>query len=74
LTLAVLVQVDAAPAQRTISFPTGDGGIVFADLYGHGEKGLVLAHGGRFNKESRRPQAEQFAAAGFFVLAFDFPG
>ena len=74
LTIAVLLLVDAAAAQRAVSFPTSDGGVVFADLYGHGEKGLVLAHGGRFNKESWRPQAEQFAAAGFFVLAFDFRG
>jgi pimeloyl-ACP methyl ester carboxylesterase len=74
LIIATALLVSAAPAQRTVSFPTSDGGEVFADLYGHGEKGLVLAHGGRFNKESWRPQAEQFAAAGFFVLAFDFRG
>jgi pimeloyl-ACP methyl ester carboxylesterase len=74
LTIATALLVSAAPAQRTVSFPTSDGGEVFADLYGHGEKGLVLAHGGRFNKESWRPQAEQFAAAGFLVLAFDFRG
>jgi pimeloyl-ACP methyl ester carboxylesterase len=74
LTIATLLLVNAAPAQRTISFPTSDGGVVFADLYGSGDRGLVLAHGGPFNKESWRPQAEQFAAAGFFVLAFDFRG
>jgi pimeloyl-ACP methyl ester carboxylesterase len=74
LIIATALLVSAAPAQRTVSFPTSDGGEVFADLYGHGEKGLVLAHGGRFNKESWRPQAEQFAAAGFLVLAFDFRG
>jgi pimeloyl-ACP methyl ester carboxylesterase len=74
LIFAIALLVTSAPAQRTVSFPTSDGGVVFADLYGHGEKGLVLAHGGRFNKESWRPQAEQFAAAGFFVLAFDFRG
>jgi pimeloyl-ACP methyl ester carboxylesterase len=35
---------------------------------------LVLAHGGRFTKESWEPQARRFAAAGFRVLAFDFRG
>ena len=34
------------------SFPTEDGGLIYADLYGNGERGLVLAHGGRFTKES----------------------
>src|SRR5579863_8215636 len=70
--LTGLLLVNAGQAQTTVSIPTSDGGVIFADLYGQGEKGLVLAHGGRFNKESWRPQAEQFAAAGFHVLAFDF--
>jgi pimeloyl-ACP methyl ester carboxylesterase len=35
---------------------------------------VVLAHGGRFNKESWKPQAQQLAAAGFRVLAIDFRG
>ena len=61
-------------AQTTVSFPTSDGGVVFADLYGNGERGLVLAHGGQFTRKSWRPQAQQFAAAGFRVLAFDFRG
>jgi pimeloyl-ACP methyl ester carboxylesterase len=72
--LAVLVGSHAAAAQKTVSFPTSDGGVVFADLYGTGAKGLVLAHGGRFNKESWSKQATQFVAAGFRVLAIDFRG
>jgi pimeloyl-ACP methyl ester carboxylesterase len=72
LMLAGLLLVNGGQAQTTVSIPTSDGGVIFADLYGQGERGLVLAHGGRFNKESWRPQAEQFAAAGFHVLAFDF--
>jgi len=48
--------------------------MVFADLYGAGDKGVVLAHGGRFNKESWAPQARTLAAAGFLVLAIDFRG
>ena len=72
--VAILVGSCAATAQTTVSFPTSDGGVVFADLYGTGEKGLVLAHGGRFNKESWSGQAPQFVAAGFRVLAIDFRG
>jgi len=61
-------------AQKHISFPTEDGGIVSADIYGKGERGLVLAHGGRFSKESWQKQARTFASAGFRALAFDFRG
>jgi pimeloyl-ACP methyl ester carboxylesterase len=61
-------------AQETVSFPTDDGGIVFADLYGTGGRGLVLAHGGRFTKESWVEQAPVFADVGFQVLAIDFRG
>ena len=61
-------------AQQAVSFATEDGGTIAADLYGSGEQGLVLAHGGQFTKESWAPQARQFAAAGFRVLAFDFRG
>ena len=57
-----------------ISFTTEDGGLIYADLYGKGERGVVLAHGGRFTKESWQPQAQLLARAGFRVLAFDFRG
>jgi pimeloyl-ACP methyl ester carboxylesterase len=63
-----------AAAQEHVSFATQDGGTLFADLYGNGERGVVLAHGGRFNKESWQKQARTLAAAGFRVLAFDFRG
>ncbi len=63
-----------AAAQETISFPTEDGGVVFADLYGSGTKAVVLAHGGQFNKQSWAPQALALQAAGFRVLAIDFRG
>ena len=36
--------------------------------------GIVLAHGGRFNKESWATQARTLAEAGFRVLALDFRG
>ncbi len=61
-------------AQHTVSFPTQDGGVVYADLYGSGDRGVVLAHGGRFTKESWSEQAPVLAEAGFQVLAIDFRG
>lgn len=66
--------VESQPAKREISFTTEDQGVIYADLYGKGERGVVLAHGGRFTKESWQPQAESLAKAGFRVLAFDFRG
>lgn len=62
-----------APA-RVVSFPTDDGGVVYADEYGSGERGLMLAPGGRFTKESWAKQAPAFVEAGFRVLAIDFRG
>jgi pimeloyl-ACP methyl ester carboxylesterase len=64
----------AVAAQTTVSFPTEDGGLVFADLYGTGDCAVVLAHGGRFNKVSWEKQARILAAANFRVLAIDFRG
>jgi len=61
------------PPER-VRFPTQDGGVIHGDLYGSGDRGVVLAHGGRFNKESWKKQAQELAKAGFHVLAFDFRG
>lgn len=61
-------------AQITVSFPTDDGGVIYADTYGNGDRAVVLAHGARFDKESWRPQAQALATAGFRVLAIDFRG
>jgi pimeloyl-ACP methyl ester carboxylesterase len=61
-------------AVQTISFPSEDGGRVCADLYGQGSHAVVLAHGGRFVKESWQEQAQVLAAKGFQVLAIDFRG
>ena len=69
----VLLQ-GSAPTPQHVSFPTPDGGVVYADVYGSGERGVVLAHGGQFNKESWQKQAEVLAGAGFRVLAIDFRG
>jgi pimeloyl-ACP methyl ester carboxylesterase len=61
-------------AQKTVSFPTEDGGIVYGDVYGEGSRGVLLAHGGQFNKESWKKQAAVLTGAGFLVLAIDFRG
>ena len=73
---------ELASAQKTVTFPTEDGGVVFADLYAPlhspekapAERAVVLAHGGQFNKESWAKQAKVLADAGFEVLAIDFRG
>jgi pimeloyl-ACP methyl ester carboxylesterase len=72
--MMALLLAGGAAAQKTVSFPTEDGGEVYADIYGTGDRGIVLAHGGRFNKESWAKQAQTLAAAGFRVLALDFRG
>lgn len=59
---------------KVVSFPTVDDGLIFADEYGAGERAVVLAHGGRFNKESWAEQAPVLANDGFRVLAIDFRG
>jgi pimeloyl-ACP methyl ester carboxylesterase len=76
--LRVLLAIPLLPwlavAQEHVSFPTEDGGVVYADIYGKGERSVVLAHGGRFNKESWETQALELETAGFRVLAIDFRG
>ncbi len=42
--LAILLLAGSAAAQQLVSFPTQDGGIVYADLCGgEGERGVALA-------------------------------
>ena len=72
--IATVCIATAVEAQKTISFPTDDGGEVYADVYGDGDRGIVLAHGARFNKESWEKQARTLAQSGFQVLALDFRG
>jgi pimeloyl-ACP methyl ester carboxylesterase len=72
--VAAVLLVDSASAQTTVNFPTEDGGVVYADVYGSGERAVVLAHGGRFNKESWAKQAPALVHAGFEVMAIDFRG
>ena len=57
-----------------MSLDTQDSGLIQADVCGSGNRGVVLAHGGRFDKGSWAPQARTLAAAGFRVVAMDFHG
>lgn len=66
--------LSVAAAQTTVSFPTADGGLVYAEIYGESDRAVVLAHGGQFNKESWKKQAEILVAAEFRVLALDLRG
>jgi pimeloyl-ACP methyl ester carboxylesterase len=72
--IVALVLAAVSYGQKAVSFPTSDGGVVSADSYGAGERGVALAHGGRFSKGSWAKQAQALAAAGFRVLAIDFRG
>ena len=74
ITVALLLPA-VAGAQEHVTFPTQDNGVVHADLYGKkADKAIVLAHGGRFNKESWKKQAGELEKAGFRVLAINFRG
>jgi esterase/lipase len=61
-------------APKPVELRTTDGGRVQGDLYGAGQHGVVLAHGGRFNKGSWTKQARALEQAGYRVLAIDFRG
>jgi pimeloyl-ACP methyl ester carboxylesterase len=71
---AWLLGASCAAQQQTVSFPTEDGGTIYADLYGKGDRAVVLVHGGQFNKESWQKQAGVLMGAGFHVLAIDMRG
>jgi dienelactone hydrolase len=75
LGLCIVLLTGRALAQQLVSFPLPDGSAqIQGDLYGHGPRGIVLAHGGRFHKESWKKQATALADAGFVVLAVGFRG
>ena len=71
--MVALLLSGVAAAQKTVSFPTEDAGVVYANVFGEGDRAVVLAHGGQFNKESWEKQARTLGA-GFRVLALDFRG
>jgi alpha/beta hydrolase family protein len=72
--LAAVAFASLVTGQEPVSFRSQDGAVIYADVYGKGDRGVVLAHGGRFNKESWTKQAVVIAAAGFRVVAIDFRG
>ncbi len=74
LMIALFVPNLGLRAQQRVAFVAVDSAMVYADLYGKGKYGVVLAHGGRFNKESWSQPAQALAAAGYRVLALDFRG
>jgi pimeloyl-ACP methyl ester carboxylesterase len=74
VTFAAFALVGLANAQQHISLQTKDGGLIYGDVYGKGNRGVVLVHGGRFNKESWAKQALELADAGFRSVAIDFRG
>ena len=65
-------QTTSSPLSVTVN--AKDGGVIQGDLYGTGPRGVVLAHGGRFNKGSWAKQARELEKAGYRVLAIDFRG
>ena len=65
---------ESPPHRKPYPFSTEDGGTIFADLYGDGDRAVLLVHGGPFNKESWAKQAQTLAAAKFRVLAIDLRG
>lgn len=74
-TLFFLVTVALAlSAQDPVRFTAKDGWNIYGDLYGKSGRGVLLVHGGRFNKESWAKQAKAIAAEGFQVLAIDLRG
>lgn len=78
LLIAVLlldfVGAEAASEPKAVSFDTSDGGVIHADLYGDGERAVLLAHGKVFDKESWSGLAKTLASLGWQVLAIDFRG
>ena len=74
IALLALAITTVASAQQHVSLAAEDGGRVCADLYGDGTRAVVLAHGGRLNKESWHGQANALVSAGFLALAIDFRG
>jgi pimeloyl-ACP methyl ester carboxylesterase len=72
--LAALIFAGLTCAQDHVSFATIDGWTIHADLYGTADHGVVLVHGGRFEKGSWEQQAHALVKAGFRALAIDLRG
>jgi len=74
LFVVTLVLAGTTAAPEHVSFPTQDGWIIHGDLYGTGDRGIVLVHGGRFEKGSWEKQARVLVTAGFRALTIDLRG
>jgi alpha-beta hydrolase superfamily lysophospholipase len=72
--LALLATATLANAQESVQFAAQDGWVIAGDLYGKGNRAVLLVHGGRFNKSGWTKQAMAIAEAGFRVLAIDLRG
>ena len=72
--IAALILTIQTAGPEHVTFPTEDGGTIHADVYGRGERAVVLVHGGRFNKESWAKQAPALVEAGFRVMAINLRG
>jgi pimeloyl-ACP methyl ester carboxylesterase len=71
--VATAVACGGVSQSREVSFPTADGGTVFADLYAASSPdAVVLAHGAAFDKASWAPFASWLAGRRHQVLAIDF--
>lgn len=74
ITSAILALICAGcgpQAPHAVSIPVPDGGTIRADVYGAGERAVVLAHGGRFDRSSWGAQARVLEKAGWRVVAID---
>lgn len=70
---SLLALQTAAPVLApSVSIAAPDGSPIQADVYGTGPRGVLLLHGGRFDRSSWKPQATALAAARFRVVAIDF--
>ena len=74
MTPVVSFSAEQETTWREVTFPSSDGGTVSADLYGSGDRGVVLAHGRIFDKQSWRPLALRLAQDGLMALSIDFRG
>ena len=72
LALGLLASAPVSGPQQLVAIPAPSGDPIQGDVYGTGDRAVVLAHGGRFDKSSWQKQARVLADAGFRVLAIDF--
>ena len=72
--ITLVLVAGSVQGKPAVSFPTPDGGTIHGDVYGTGDRGVVLAHGGKFTRDGWAKQAQALAEAGFRALAIDYRG